>query len=217
VKFSQLPGSRERHLQRRCDNPLFSGAVRQPSQADVDSARRADQADAVRFAEEFHAALEQAVALPPNAESDVVLKLRGDIERLYEQSIALPGDHAGERQGLQKLYEVVMRAVRGASDGDRLALKELDDAEAARAIHLKLLEYPLVADLLQPESPIGEDELVATLLSESPEVVRAVVVMFDPDQLVLLQQRGRELLERLQAEGNDPAEAWSALAALEQQ
>ncbi|QKQ27767.1 hypothetical protein [Candidatus Reidiella endopervernicosa] len=215
MKFSELPGSRERHLQRRDGNLLFPESVRNPDPAEILAARQADAADADRFVEELQSALEQAVSLPPNAESDVVLKLRGDIERLYEQSIALPGDHSNERNGLQKLYEVVMRAVRGAAGDDRLAMKELEDAEAARALHLKLLEYPLVADLLQPESPIGEDELLPTLLSEPVEVVKAVLTMFDQDQQVVLQQHGRELMERLKAEGHDLPDAWAVLALLE--
>ena len=83
-------------------------------------------------------------------------------------------------------------------------------------MHFRLLEHPLVADLLAPDSPIGPDELAPTLLSESKPAVRAAIELFDEAQLGEL---CRDARQRLDACGPLPqrlAEAPARLALMEQ-
>ena len=63
---------------------------------------------------------------------------------------------------------------------------ELEQERQARSAHYQLLEYPLVADLLDPQSPIAADDLTATLLSSSADELRAA----------LLCSTGRTLLQQ---------------------
>jgi hypothetical protein len=77
------------------------------------------------------------------------------------------------------------------------------------------LEYPLVADILHPESPIGPNELVASLLTASEEEVAAALEIFDLDQLSLLVADGRSLIERIAVEGVDVSGARRRLALME--
>ncbi len=210
-RFSPQPGARERHLQRRCDNPLFAPALRQLDATQLEQARRADQEEVEAFGRDLHALLEAAVALPASAETDAILALRERIERSYEQGAGLPGDHRSELQALDRLYQVIMAALRKAAGNDALAHKELDDAEAARTMHVRLLGHALVADLLRPDSPIAADELAATLLSESAGAVAAVVDLFEPAQRAELAAEARHLLEQAKAEGYALPEAWQRL------
>src|SRR5690606_7819356 len=115
------------------------------------------------FQGEFRALVQRAIELSPQEESEVILKLKEDLDRAYEQCCGLPGDNSETKAALRKLLDIVMRAVwRGAAD-DPAAQTNLREEEVARATHFELLEHPLVADLIRPDSPIEPDELAATV------------------------------------------------------
>jgi hypothetical protein len=90
-----------------------------------------------------------------------------------------------------------MSTIRVTSAGDPMAERQLEEEDEARRLHLRLLEHPLVADLLDPDSPIGPDELAATLLTESDDALQAALELFDVDQLRLLCRDARGLLDGL--------------------
>lgn len=196
--FSTQPGAHERQLIRCADNPLFPPQRRQVIQIEVNQAQRHDQEEAKAFHERFRALVQRAIDLPTQADSEVVLKLKEDLDHAYEQACGLAGDTREIKTALKKLLEIVMRAVwRGAGD-DAAAQANLREEEAARATHFSLLEYPLIADLIRPDSPVAPDELVATLLSESAPALAAALTLFDADQLALLCQDGRRLLNSIE-------------------
>jgi hypothetical protein len=141
------------------------------------------------------------VDLAPDAGSDEVLGLKEALESQYEQTYALPEDHAEERAALKRLIDLITKAVWRQVAADPLAQKELSDEEAARAIHFRLLERPLIADLLHPDSDIGPDELVPTLLSASAVEVQAASALFDAVQLAQIVRDGEELIGRLAVAG----------------
>jgi len=203
LPFTSKPGRRERHLRRRHENPLFAWPAVAVAPEALLAAQKADHEEMVAFRDAFRTQVQKAVELSPNTGSDSVLDLKAELERLYEQACGLPEDHEREKDALKKLVALIMKAVRQAAGNDPLARQELDDAEQARAIHFWLLEQALVADILHPESPIGPDELVSTLLSSGNEELEAALELFDPDQLALIVAQGRDLLDRLERDRAD--------------
>lgn len=215
LRFSDKPGRRERHLRRKHDNPLFAPGQRPTDQSDVDDARRADEAEQAAFREAFHALVNRAAALAGTVQTEAILEIKEEIERLYEQCMGLGGDYEAERQALGRLNGAIMKAIRHAAAGDTVAAEELEREATAREMHLRLLEYPLVADLLWRESPIEPDELAPSLLSESAETVQVVMSLFQPEQQAELRAQGRHLLQQLQQRGEDSAQLREKLAAME--
>jgi hypothetical protein len=215
LRFSPLPGARERRLQRLWDNPLFPARKRQVCQADIDAARRADDEERERFLGDFQALLEETVNLAPNVESDVILGLKERLDMAYERSSSLPGDLSGIQQALRKLVAVIMNSVRTHAMDDSQALAKLRDEDIAREAHFELQGFPLVADLLREDAIIQEDELVPTLLSESRESLAAALQLFDPVQLGLIAAEAGELLQQRQREGQALPEAWARLREIE--
>ncbi|MFY9972829.1 MAG: hypothetical protein WAK53_01125 [Chromatiaceae bacterium] len=201
LPFTHQPGRRERHLRRRHENPLFAWPLQEVEPEVLLAAQKADHDEMESFHAAFRDLLERAVNLPGDADSDTVLGLKQDLERHYEQSFGLPEDHARERAALRKLIDLIMKAVRRSAGSDPLAQQELGDEQQAREIHFRLLEHPLVADLLHPETPIGPDELVPTLLSASAEELEAALELFDLPQVEELAQGAAQLIERLEGEG----------------
>jgi hypothetical protein len=193
IPFSELPGRHERHYKRRIDNPLF----REPAtlnDADLLNAQRLDHEELLAFITELRATVERALNLKSNEESDVILKLKEDLERLYETSAGLADEQGANQQALSQLLAAVMNTIRSNTTGDSLAEQEMAMEQQARQMHFELLQHALVADLLHPETLIAPDQLVPTLLSSPTEQVKAVMVIFDPEQLAMISQEAQALL-----------------------
>jgi hypothetical protein len=196
LPFTHKPGRRERHLKRRHLNPLFAWPPMMIEPERLLAAQKADHEEMESFQDSFRALVQRAIDLPPETGSDILLTLKASLEQHYEQSFGLPEDHQRERDALGKLIELIMRAIARAAGNDPLAQREMADEQTARATHFRLLEQPLVADLLHPESPIAADELTPTLLSASLPELAAALELFDADQVALIAQEAGRLADR---------------------
>lgn len=207
LNFSPQPGCRERALQRCHGNPLFPEAVRQVDANLLQAAQREDAEEASAFTDAFRALFEKAASLEANVQSDVILGLKQSADQLYEQAAGLGGDNSQAQQALLKLIEVLMRAVRAGAGNDQRALSEIEQETEARSMHMALLESPLVADLLRPDSPVDADSLAPVLLSSKAEELALALQLLDTDQLLLLHVNAKALLETCRQDGHDLPEA----------
>ncbi len=206
LRFSTFPGKRERHLLRKQHNPLFPEAQRSISPAQLEEAQRLDHEELVAFISDFRALVHEAMHLPDNADSELILSIKERLDQTYEQAARMVDNQHEIQQGVEKLVAVVMQAVKRGAGNDAVALRELSDEEAARTAHYALLAYPLVADLLDPESVIETHELLPSLLSASPEALQAACSLFDHAQLEALAEAGKALLDET-TEAPDEARA----------
>ncbi len=193
--FSQIPGRRERHLMRKHNNPLFPEAEREVTEQGLLEAQRLDHEELSDFITGFRTLVHKAVKLQPNEQSEVILEMKENLDKAYEQAAGLADDQSETKEAIKKLSALIMNAVRTGAGTDQTALQELDQEEQARSAHFELLEHPLVADLLSPDSPVAEANLMPTLLSASDEELAAALALFDNDQLILLCQQGEALFE----------------------
>jgi hypothetical protein len=183
ISFSQRPGRHERHYRRKLHNRLFADA---PAAVDDDAlleAQRLDHEELLAFLGELRATVQRAVDLEPNADSQVVLELKQRLDRLYETSAGLAEDHSANQAAIRRLLDVIMRNIERGAAGDPQALDELAQEQIAREAHFALLQSPLVADLLHPDSCIGSAELAPSLLSASAADLDAALQLFDLAQL----------------------------------
>jgi hypothetical protein len=201
LPFTHTPGRRERHLRRRHLNPLFAWPPREVAPEDLLAAQKADHDDLEAFQARFQDLIQRAAELPPNAGSDEVLGLKEALEAHYEQTYALPRQMADARAALERLIELTMQAVLRQAGTDPLARQELSDEATARGIHFRLLEQPLVADLLHPAGVIEPHDLIPALLSATEAEVEAAVELFDEAQLALLVTDGEALLAERRRHG----------------
>ncbi len=213
--FSQRPGRRERHLLRKRNNPLFSEEEQRISPSALQEAQRLDHEELVAFITNFHSLIHDAVKLQPNEGSEVILGLKERLDRAYEQASGLADDQTETKIAIDKLVQVIMSTVETGAGDDPLALYELKQEKAARAAHFELLQHPIVADLLDPDTPISEEELVPTLLSESSEGLRAALELFDNVQLAILCEEAKKILERVAAEDKPVKEQRKRLTEME--
>lgn len=201
------PGAHERHLLRRKDNPLFAPERRVVDAVALAEARRRDQTERDAFERQFRTLLEAAASLKASEESEVLLELKARLDQAYTLLASLAGAHEPYRQGLRRLTDLLVNTVRRAVANDPLALAELDQEQMAREQHYRLLESPLVADLMRSESPVAPEDLAATLLSASAEELGAALWLFAGDELTLIEQAASALLE-----GNEASQGVANLA-----
>lgn len=209
------PGVHEAHLLRKRDNPLFPPAARAVGQRDLAAARLQDGLDRDSFMEEFRSLVERAVNIEPNAASDDVLAIKEALDHAYQKACALPGDQSEIRAAIRKLLAVIMRAVSAGIGNDAYAARQLEEEAMAREMHFSLQELPLVAALTHAQSPVAEDELVPSLLSEDDADLTRCLALFDENQLAAICHDGDSLLQRIDPDRTLDA-AWRRLALIRQ-
>jgi hypothetical protein len=184
--FSERPGRHERQLLRKYNNPLFPEPARHLTQQQLTEAQRLDHEELVDYIGDLRSLVGEAVALGPHEQSDVILGLKERLDQAYESACRLADDQTPNKEAIRKLVDVIMKSVWKGAGNDTLAHQELEQEEIARKAHYQLLESTLVADLLDPQSVIAQDELLACLLSAEQADYEAAVTLFDAAQLAAL-------------------------------
>ncbi|HIP78369.1 MAG TPA: hypothetical protein EYH07_07895 [Kiloniellaceae bacterium] len=215
IEFSDRPGRHERHLQRRHNNPLFALPPRSTNTEALVAAGHKDDVERETFLEGFKQVVEEAVALKPNEDAEVILSLKERLDKAYEEAAGLGGDLTPIQEAIRQLVEVIMGAVRKGAGNDALAHQELDDEEQARAAHFELLATPLVADLLHPETLITPEELVPALLSADENALAAALTLFDADQIAVMVNDARRLLAQVELAGHNVSDPRARLTQME--
>ena len=208
---STFTGMYERHLRRKDSNPLFGVPAPQVTPEAYAEARRLDTEEMQRFQSDMRQVIQQAINLEANVESEVVLELRARLDQLYARCSGLGGNCGDHKQAIRRLIDVVMNAVWQAAADDPMARMELEQEELARQQHFCLMEYPLISDLMRPDTPISQDELIPTLLQAGEDELEAVLWMFEPEQLAVLRRDAQALLAERRRQGYELTAAWENL------
>lgn len=214
-QYSEKPGARERHLLRRKNNPLFPPERQTVSPQEFAQTLRQDREDVTGFMQHFQDLVAKAVNLETNADSQVILDLKQELDHSYETCCGLSDDQSEIKQAIRKLLQVIMKAIWLGAEQDPQAQSKLRDEETARNLHFQLLETPLVADLLNPESPIQQNELSPTLLSASEAELHQALQLFEAEQLASICSEGKQLLLNLEAHDEVTESAWDRLTQME--
>lgn len=201
------PGAFERHLLRRENNVLFGERQTEVNSATLQEQQKKDHDILQQFMLDFRDIMTRVVSLAPNEDSEVILEIKSQLDKLYATSVSVADDQTRVRASIKKLLGVMMKAVRQGAGDDAQAHQELDQEEAARDAHFRFLESSLVADILDPDSPIENEDLLPTLLSADKEELALATQLFDEQQMQFLLEEGEKLLNRLEAEGHDVKQA----------
>jgi hypothetical protein len=201
---ASLTGCFERHLLRQKDNPLFGSPQFDTGQIKV--AQQQDYQEAQKFVDQFTSTVEEIANLPDNVESDIILKLKNDIEKLYEESCRFESSFSAQKEALLKLYHLLYDKILASVGDDQTALGQLKNEKIAHDLNIELLKHSLVSDLLRQDSPIQQNQLIACLLNEEIDALEMVANLFDPQQLdelihqakLLIKQQDNEVVEQRQ-------------------
>lgn len=211
LKFREHPGCRERHLRRKLDNPLFPAAERHKTVTELDAEQRRDDDELSGFLSEVKHLVTRVGGLSPDSNVHDIVELKKQVDDCYEQCLGLPGDQGRVKSALIKLITELTRLnMETLRDGD--ALKALRDEQADRLAHFTRLEFPVTGDICRRQSPLGDGELVPTLLSESPDALTAALGLFHAERLIVIRDDARALIAQRREEGFELAAADESLA-----
>ena len=194
---SENPGAHERHLIRRHKNILFTERSTEITSDSLQHTQKLDHDILQQFMLDFREVMNTTVALKPNEDSEVILAVKDKLDKLYATSISVADDQTKVQQSLRKLIDVVMQSVKKGAENDPQALQELAQEESAREAHFAFLQSKLVADILDPDSPIENEDLLPTLLCAEKDDLALATQLFDLEQIVFLLQQGKLLLDEL--------------------
>jgi len=204
---SENPGAYERHLIRRHNNVLFGARQTEVDSDTLQENQKKDHDILQQFMVDFRDAMTKAVDLKPNEDSEVILEVKDSLDKLYATSASVADDQARVTDSIKKLLAVIMQSVRQGAGTDAHALQELDQEDAARDANMVFLESKLVADILDPDSPIDNDDLIPTLLCAEKDDLALATQLFDEEQMTYLLSEAEQLLNKLDAEGHDVKQA----------
>ncbi len=204
---SENPGAHERHLIRRHQNHLFGERATEVSSDSLQQMQKLDHDILQQFMTEFRQVVSKAVELKPNEDSEIILAVKDQLDKLYASSVSVADDQSKVKEAIQKLISVVMQSVRKGADQDPKALQELDQEDAAREANFAFLESILVADILDPDSPIENEDLLPTLLCAEKDDLALATQLFDLEQITFLLEQGKVLLDQLDADAKDITKA----------
>lgn len=196
--FSDRPGSHERHVRRKVNNPLFGDI--QITQDDIQQARDVDEQEQQAFLDDFHALAKDASQLDASVDADVLIELKTRLERSYEKSCTVMGSMDEIQTAISRLIDSIMKSLLHASSENEDANSKLMDELNSRKIHFELLQHKLIADLLRTDSPITSADLVPSLLSTSEKTAQAAVGLFTSDQLLFVCQQAQTMLEGVESD-----------------
>lgn len=201
MMFTEFPGARERQLQRKYNNAtLFGISQSDISAEDIVLARQLDSEEVESFMESFRGVVERAVSLKPNEQSEVILNLKEDLDKHYEQCSSLQGDMSKIKHALQTLINAIMTSVRAAAGNDITAQQKLDEEDQARSEHYRLQEIAFIADIMREDNSIPSEDLGITLLTEPMNVVAEALQLFTTEQIATIVSQIHERFSALDDE-----------------
>ena len=205
MKFipSQNPGAFERHLIRKDKNPLFEERQTVVNSDSLMEAQQKDHDILQKFMLDFREVMSQTVSFKPNEESEIILEVKDKLDKLYATSVSIADDQQKVRESIKKLLTIIMKSVRKGAENDAHALQELEQEDMAREANYAFLESKLVADILDPDSPIENEDLIPTLLSANKDDLALASQLFDQEQLTYILTEAESLLNKLESEGHD--------------
>jgi hypothetical protein len=215
LSWSDNPGCFERHLQRKCENPLFPLDKRNFTQREVDLARQKDQQDAAEFQEELESLLRTVGALPDEADWQQTSNLREKIDVLLHRAAEI-GGKTGDSFSLtlHELRKALVDSQKAAIADNDEALNALRAAEQFQKSGTLLFNNVFVAQMRREDTPIAREDIIPALLSESPDTIRAVMEILDGDVRNVIRQGCVQFLNEAKAAGTSTPQLDEKLSAL---
>jgi len=204
---SENPGAFERHLIRRDENVLFSDRKTLVNSKSLMEAQKKDHEILQQFMLDFKDTMLKAADFKPNEDSEIILEIKDSLDKLYATSSTVADDQTRIKDSIKKFLNILMLAIRKGAGDDAHALQELEQEEMAREANFKFLDSQLAADILDPDSPIEDVDLVPTLLSANKDDLALATQLFDKDQVNYILTEAEIIINKLDKEGHNIKQA----------
>lgn len=205
LPWSSNPGAHEAHLMRRHNNPYFPESRRSVSHEDLEEAKMKDKDDYILCECRLEEIGQEIKALPQTATSGDLIALRERIDDLIFFSMGV-GGHATEiASKAGQLREAVISDLRSTFAGDEETLSNIEKADTYHKDNVRKFYIPVIAQMRRENSPILEEETIATVLSEEPGSIAIFMNCLPEDSRALIEVEGLKMLKETLDNGHiDP-------------
>ncbi len=163
-------------------------------QYQVVEARERDKKEQKEFLRNFKGVVEKVSKLPERADSERLLELIPELDSCYTQCMVLGAQFPKEKQALSRLIILFEQTLLRHAGTDNAFLEQFKQEQEARKMHHQALENPIVASMMRDDSPISNDELPATILSEPSSLIEEVLTFLNQEQIESLRKHAKELI-----------------------
>lgn len=165
IDWRETPGCFERHLQRRCNNPLFPSERRTISSEELNEARKKDDSNLKEFIKQYTLWLCGASNLKENSSIDDLQHCLQDTQHLAELAAAVGGDLENELSVLETIEKKITSFMSARVPQGAELLETAHSCSAVKRI-------PYFAQAGIKDTPILKTEELASLLSEDIETIK---------------------------------------------
>jgi len=205
LQWSNDPGAYESHLMRRHNNPYFPESRRNVSLEDLQEAKKKDEDDYISCQRRLEGLGQEIEALPQTSTSRDLMALRERIDDLIFFSTGVGGPATEIASKADQLREVVISVLRSAFAGDEETLSNIEKADTYHKDNVRKFYIPVIAQMRRENSPILEEETIATVLSEDPSSIAIFMNCLPEDSRSLIEVEGLKMLQETLNNGHiDP-------------
>jgi len=205
LQWSNYPGAYESHLMRRHNNPYFPESRRSVSLEDLQEAMKKDEDDYILCQRRLEELGQKIEALPHTATSGDLMTLRESIDDLIFFSLGVGGPATEIASKADQLREAVISDLRSAFAGDDETLNNIEKADTYHKDNVRRFYIPVIAQMRRENSPILEEETIATVLSEDPSSIAIFMNCLPEDSRALIEVEGLKMLQETLNNGHiDP-------------
>ena len=108
------------------------------------------------------------------------------------------GGHATDiASKADQLREAVISDLRSAFAGDEETLSNIEKADTYHKDNVRKFYIPVIAQMRRENSPILEEEIIATVLSEDPSLIAIFMNSLPEDSRALVEMEGLKMLQEM--------------------
>ena len=214
LQWSNNPGAYESHLMRRHKNPYFPESRRSVSLEDLQEAKKKDEDDYILCQRRLEELGQKIEALPHTATSGDLMALRERIDDLIFFSLGVSGPATEIASKSDQLREAVISDLRSAFAGDDETLNNIEKADTYHKDNVRKFYIPVIAQMRRENSPILEEETIATVLSEDPSSIAIFMNCLPEDSRALIEVEGLKMLQETLNNGRIDPQAEEKIFAL---
>lgn len=165
IDWRETPGCFERHLQRRCNNPLFPSERCTISSDELNEARKKDDSNLKEFIKQYTLWLSGASNLNENSSIDDLQHCLRDTQHLAELAATVGGDLENEISVLETMEQKLTSFMNARVPQGAELLETAHSYSVVKRI-------PYFAQAWMKDTPILKIEELASLLSEDIETIK---------------------------------------------
>lgn len=203
LPWSESPGAYEKHLKRRLESPYFSHINRAITEDDLKTMQELDKLrylQCLKNMERFTREEIKPLLMGDGPSFREAIYIKEGLEDIMKKAMAVDGEAINIAKQALEQREICISYLRDTYKKNPEAMHAIERAEITTYENNKF-SNPFIAQVLDEEGPIQNDELVSTLLTQEPSVIAIAMNIIEFDKRTIIENEAQELLHEAKIRG----------------